>query len=237
MAIQKAMATGTEKVMDWYDRNSTSPYYSVYEIISPTKKDLLFSCNDESADNARSILEENIRAFEQNGVNTLYALVLHPKQDKSGYITANTPAHAMLKFKPAEEQQILGAIQQDRQPGGYAYNAIMEKLNAMESRLNAKDALGDMEEEEQPAQPAIWEQLLANPEKIEMLVNLAVGVAGTLGTAFRGKTLVGVAGIPADNSEVLNIVNSLMNKGVTIDHLKKLDEMNTAKLKSLLLML
>jgi hypothetical protein len=236
MAVTKAMATGTAKVMDWYDRNSTSPYYSVYEIISPTKKDLLFSCNEDSEDNARSILEENIAAFEANGVNTLYALVLHPKQDKSGYITVNTPAHAMLKFKPAEDQQIIGAVQQDRQPGTYAYTALMEKLNAIESRMNAQDALGDMEEEE-PQQPTIWEQLLANPEKIETLVNLAVGVAGTLGTAFRGAPMVGVAGIPADNTEVLNIVNSLMNKGVTVEHLKKLDEMNAMKLKSLLLML
>lgn len=236
MAVQKAMATGTAKVMDWFDRNATSPYYSVYEIISPTKKDLLFSSNDESLDNARTVLEENIAAFEANGVNTLYALVLHPKKDKTGYITVNTPAHAMLKFKPSEDQQIIGAVMPDRQPGSYAMMQLMEKLNAIESRLNAQDAIGDLEEDE-PAAPNVWEQLLANPEKIETLVNLAVGVAGTLGTAFRGKPLVGVAGIPADNTEVLNIVNSLMDKGVTVEHLRKLDEMNAMKLKSLLLML
>jgi len=102
MAVQKAMTTGTNGVLDWFDRNSTSPYYSVCEIISPTKKELLFSCNDDSVDNSRRILEENISAFEQNGVNTLYALILHPKKDKTGYITMNTPSHAMLKFRPAE---------------------------------------------------------------------------------------------------------------------------------------
>ena len=42
MAVQKAMTTGTNGVMDWFDRNATSPYYSVCEIISPTKKELLF---------------------------------------------------------------------------------------------------------------------------------------------------------------------------------------------------
>lgn len=237
MAVQKAMATGTARVMDWFDRNATSPYYSVYEIISPTKKDLLFSSNDDSLDNARNILEENIAAFEQNGVNTLYALVLHPKKDKSGYITVNTPAHAMLKFKPSEDIQIIGSVAPERQSGNsYAMDKLLDKLSAIESRLNAQDAMGEIEEEE-PTPPSIWEQLLANPEKLESLVNLAVGVAGTLGTAFRGQPLVGVAGIPDDNTEVLNIVNSLMNKGVTVDHLKKLDEMNAMKLKSLLLML
>ena len=235
MAVQKAMATGTAKVMDWFDRNATSPYYSVYEIISTTKKDLLFSSNEDSLDNARTVLEENIAAFEANGVNTLYALVLHPKKDKTGYITVNTPSHAMLKFKPSEDQQIIGAVLPERQPS-YAMMQLMDKLNAIESRLNAQDAIGDLEEEE-PSQPSIWEQLLAQPEKIETLVNLAVGVAGTLGTAFRGKPLVGVAGIPEDNTEILNIVNSLMEKGVTIEHLRKLDEMNAMKLKSLLIML
>ena len=57
MAVQKAMTTGTNGVMDWFDRNATSPYYSVCEIISPTKKELLFSCNEDSVDNARRILE------------------------------------------------------------------------------------------------------------------------------------------------------------------------------------
>ena len=48
MGVQKAMTTGTSGVMDWFDRNATSPYYSVCEIISPTKKELLFSLRMKS---------------------------------------------------------------------------------------------------------------------------------------------------------------------------------------------
>ena len=232
MAINKAMATGTVKVMDWFDRNATSPYYSVYEIISPTKKDLLFSSNEDSLDNARNILEENIAAFEQNGVNTLYALVLHPKKDKSGFITINTPAHAMLKFRPSDEVVAITGVPQPRE-NSYAMMQMMEKLNAIESRLNAEEAMGDIVEE---MPPSVWEQLIADPQKIEQLVNLAVGVVGHLGTAFRGKPLVGVAGIQ-NEGEVIAIVDSLMSKGVTIDHLRKLNEMSSLKLSSLLVML
>ena len=233
MAINKAMATGTVKVMDWFDRNATSPYYSVYEIISPTKKDLLFSSNEDSLDNARNILEENIAAFEQNGVNTLYALVLHPKKDKSGFITINTPAHAMLKFRPSDEVVAITGVPQQREPNNYAIMQMMEKLNAIESRLNAEEAMGDIVEE---MPPSVWEQLIADPQKITQLVNLAVDVAGHLGTAFRGKPLVGVAGIQ-NEGEVIAIVDSLMSKGVTIDHLRKLNEMSSIKLSSLLVML
>lgn len=235
MAVQKAMATGTAKVMDWFDRNATSPYFSVYEIVSPTKKDLLFSFNEDSIDDARNILHENIRAFEENGVNTLYALVLHPTKDKNGYVTLNTPSHAMLKFRPTEEISVGMVPAPANEKNSFAMTLLLEKLNAIESRLNAEDAIGEMEEEIKP--PAIWEQLLADPQKIEHLMNLGVGIATTLGNAFRGKPLMGVAGIPEDNNEVMSIVNSLMSKGVTIEHLKKLNEMNTMKLSSLLLML
>ena len=42
MAINKAMVTGTKGLMDWLDRNSISPYYSVW-----CGKQLLFSWNDD----------------------------------------------------------------------------------------------------------------------------------------------------------------------------------------------
>jgi hypothetical protein len=138
----------------------------------------------------------------------------------------------MLKFRPAEEVAIITGVQQPREPS-FQYLQLLEKLNSIESRLNAEEAMGEIEE---IASPNIWEQLLTQPEKIEALVNLAVGVAGTLGTAFRGKPLVGVAGITPDG-EVMAIVDSLMSKGVSIDHLRKLNEMSSLKLSSLLLML
>jgi hypothetical protein len=230
MAVNKAMATGTVKVMDWFDRNATSPYYSVYEIISPTKKDLLFSSNDDSLDNARNILEENIAAFEQNGVNTLYALVLHPKKDKSGYITINTPSHAMLKFRPSEEQAIITGVPQPRE-SSYAMMQLVDKLNAIESRLAAQEAMEDFEEEAQPESPIMG--MLNNPELQQALIT---GIVGMMSGLFAPKAVAGIAGIPEDG-EVMAIVNSLMAKGVTVEHLRKLNDMGEMKLKSLLLML
>jgi hypothetical protein len=232
MAVQKAMATGTAKVMDWFDRNASSPYYSVYEIISPTKKDLLFSSNDDSLDNARQILEENISAFEANGVNTLYALVLHPKKEKSGYITPNTPSHAMLKFRPSEETQIIGAVAPQREPS-WQMMQLIEKLNSIESRLAAQEAIGDLEEDEEIEQPSPIMAMLNKPEVQDVLVS---GLVGLMSGVFAPKPIAGIAGISEDG-EIMAIVNSLMNKGVTIDHLRKLNEMGEMKLKSLLLML
>ena len=235
MAVQKAMTTGTNGVMDWFDRNATSPYYSVCEIISPTKKELLFSCNEDSVDNARRILEENISAFEQNGVNTLYALILHPKKDKTGYITINTPSHAMLKFRPAElEQPVYGVGAYTGGGGGgnsYAMEKIMDKLNMLESRLAAAE---EFDEVEMPPQNPI-NNMLANPQVQEALISGLLGMVGNMLNG--GKPMSGVAGIGSINEEAITILDSLMKKGVSIEHLKKLNSMTDSKLQNLLIML
>ena len=235
MGVQKAMTTGTSGVMDWFDRNATSPYYSVCEIISPTKKELLFSCNEDSVDNARRILEENISAFEQNGVNTLYALILHPKKDKTGYITMNTPSHAMLKFRPAElDQPVYGVGAYTGNGGGsnsYAMEKIMDKLNMLENRLAAAE---EFEEIDQPPQTPI-NAMLSNPQVQEALISGLLGVVGNLLNG--GKPINAVAGIGSINDEAIMILDSLMKKGVSIEHLKKLNAMTDSKLQNLLIML
>jgi len=241
MAVQKAMTTGTNGVMDWFDRNATSPYYSVCEIISPTKKELLFSCNEDSVDNARRILEENISAFEQNGVNTLYALILHSKKDKTGYITMNTPSHAMLKFRPAELEQPIYGVGAYTGGGGsnrYEMEKIMEKLNLLENKL----AMAEEEEDivDTPANPlnAMLNNMASNPQVQEALISGLIGMVG--GFLNNGKQMQGVAGINVTaeiTEESLQILDSLMKKGVSLEHLRKLDAMTNTKLQSLLMML
>ena len=234
MAVQKAMTTGTSGVMDWFDRNATSPYYSVCEIISPTKKELLFSCNEDSVDNARRILEENISAFEQNGVNTLYALILHPKKDKTGYITMNTPSHAMLKFRPAELEQPVYGVGAYTGGGGsnsYAMEKIMDKLNMLESRLAATEEFDEIDEKPQSPINA----MLSNPQVQEALISGLLGMVG--GFLQNGKPMSGVAGIGNVTDEAVTILDSLIKKGVSVEHLRKLDAMSSTKLQSLLIML
>ena len=238
MAVQKAMTTGTNGVMDWFDRNATSPYYSVCEIISPTKKELLFSCNEDSVDNARRILEENISAFEQNGVNTLYALILHPKKDKTGYITMNTPSHAMLKFRPAELEQPIYGVGAYTGGGGsnrYEMEKIMEKLNLLESKLAESELEDEVDQTPQNPINTMLSNMAANPQVQEALISGLLGVVG--GFLNNGKQMQGVAGIEQVNDEAILILDSLIKKGVSIEHLRKLDAMTNTKLQSLLIML
>ena len=52
-----------------------------------------------------------------------------------------------------------------------------------------------------------------------------------------GKPMSGVAGIGSINEEAITILDSLMKKGVSIEHLKKLNSMTDSKLQNLLIML
>jgi hypothetical protein len=114
---------------------------------------------------------------------------------------------------------------------------IMEKLTMLESKL----AETDQDEYDEPPQSpinAMITNMCANPHIQEALFS---GVLGLLsGFANNGKPMTGVAGINVTaeiTEESLQILDSLMKKGVSLEHLRKLDAMSNTKLQSLLIML
>ena len=110
---------------------------------------------------------------------------------------------------------------------------LVEQNQMIVSRVSALEAEEDLEEEE-PEEDGLA-GILKNPEVQSMLI-------GAIGRFISGNAAApaAIAGIPREEShqfECIQIVESLMDKGVTIDHLRALDKMSTTKLKNLLLML
>jgi hypothetical protein len=231
MAIEKAMVTGTRGVMDWFDRNSTSPYYSVW-----VRKQLLFSWNDDDSEAGRSKLEDDLNAIEQNSVSDVLIIKLHPKKEKGGFITDKSPIYASLNFRPSELDRTMYGMQPIN---GMGYNSKMESVlervletqNAILSKLNSEE-LEDEEEEEKSS----LGNILNSPHIQSLLI---AGVSKLLGLNGTEPIAPGIAGINDSNEaeESIQILNNLMMKGVTIEHLRKLDQMNLTQLKSLLNML
>lgn len=231
MAINKAMVTGTDAVMDWFDRNATSPYYSVWA----DRKQLLFSWNDEDEVRGRNKLEDDLRAIEQNNVSDLLTIKLHPKKEKGGFITDKSPINASLNFRPTElERSMYGMPQM----AGMGYNSKMENVlervletqNAILTKLNAEE----LEEEEEEEDKGVLGNILNSPH---MQTLLMAGISKFLGISGMEQG-AGLAGIEEGNeNEAILILNSLMSKGVSVEHLRKLDQMSTVQLKSLLAML
>ena len=231
MALEKAMVTGTRGTMDWFDRNATSPYYSVWV----NRKQLLFSWNDDDMEAGRTKLEDDLNAIEQNNVSDLLIIKLHPKKEKGGFITDKSPIYASLNFRPAELERPNYGMQQ---MGGMGYSNKMENVlervletqNAILTKLNAEDLEDEIEEEK-----STIGSMLNNPQVQAMLI---AGVSKFLGINKMDAQGASIAGIDDVNeNEAISIINSLMSKGVSVDHLRKLNAMSPAKLSSLLIML
>jgi len=230
MAIEKAMVTGSTGIMDWFDRNATSPYYSVW--VKP--KQLLFSWNNDDSEAGRSKLENDLYAIEQNGVNDLLIIKLHPKKDKAGYITDKTPIYASLLCRPSELEKIDYSMQR---MAGTGYNSEIKEIKEMLTQLKSQKEEDDDEIEEEDK--GVIGNLLAQPHIQNLLI---AGITTMLGK-FAGvqpteQITTGIAGIEnGEENEAIIILNNLMSKGVSIEHLRKLDQMGTVQLKSLLAML
>jgi hypothetical protein len=231
MALEKAMVTGTRGTMDWFDRNATSPYYSVWV----NRKQLLFSWNDDDMEAGRTKLEDDLNAIEQNNVSDLLIIKLHPKKEKGGFITDKSPIYASLNFRPAELERPNYGMQQ---MGGMGYSNKME--NVLERVLETQNAIltklsADELEEEEEEEKSTLGSILNNPQIQTLLI---AGVTKFLGIGNMDAQGASIAGIDDVNeNEAISILNSLMSKGVSVDHLRKLNAMSPAKLSSLLIML
>jgi hypothetical protein len=230
MAVNNAMVTGTRGIMEWFDDNSITPYYSVWS----GPKQMNFSWNDDDQDAGRQILEKNIVAFEQNGVGTLLTLKLHPKKDKAGHITNVTPHYASIQFRPAELER---AMYNPHHIAGVRDNDTSQLLKAMIENQNLiLSKLSESEfEDNEPIEKDTFSELLKNPQIQGLMI---AGVSKFLGiNDLSMGSPTGIAGINDNQEEPILILNDLMSKGVTIEHLRKLNEMNSIKLSSLLAML
>ena len=231
MAVNKAMVTGTRGVMDWFDRNSASPYYSVW-----CNRQLLFSWNSDDLEEGRNKLENDLIAIESNGVGDLLTIKLHPKKEKGGFITDKTPIYASLNFRPAELERAYYSPNAIAGTGSNQLADAIARLTETQNLILSKISQDEFDEEEEKPQSTL-EKLMNNPA----VQGLAIGAISKflgLNNIEAANLQGGIAGINELNEdEVFKIVSSLMDKGVTIDHLRKLDEMPQAKLSSLLLML
>jgi hypothetical protein len=230
MAVNKAMVTGTRGIMEWFDRNSTTPYYSVW-----CNRQLLFSWNSDDLEEGRNKLENDLIAIENNGVGDLLTIKLHPKKEKGGFITDKTPIYASLNFRPAELERAYYSPNAIAGTGSNQLADAIARLTETQNLILSKLSEDEFEEEEK--EESALGKLINNPAVQGLAIGYISKILG-LNNMDTANMQTGIAGINELNEdEVIQIVNSLMNKGVTIDHLRKLDEMPQGKLSSLLLML
>lgn len=117
-------------------------------------------------------------------------------------------------------------------------NIILNKLDSIESRITAiENPIIEEEEEEETETERLLSgvnSLLDNP----VIANIIGLITNKLfSMPHEQSPVTKLAGVPEDKTAIYQYIEILLQKGVTIDHLQKLSQMPSAKIKGLLMML
>lgn len=138
---------GTSDVMDWYDRNAPTHFWSVTD-----SKGRFIFLNVENDENiSREKLEANIRAAESQGIEATYTLNIYPKVPKCGYYTRKDEPMVVCVFRPTAFNPI--SYQPMNQMGYPGQPNLMTEINALRSEIAALKMQQDMEEDEEEEEP------------------------------------------------------------------------------------
>lgn len=230
----KPQIIGIDGIMDWYDRYATSPYYAVYTFLSPSKLDKCFQYTKADLDEGRTLLENTLIAMQQQDDQTLYVLKIYNALNKRHSLDSQMEHECALRFRVVDIPSMHNQVSGIEKPN-YAMQNALAKMIETQNLILSKLSADELEEDEDEKEPMNGIGALLNSPQVQSL--LIAGVSKFLG--INPSQPAGMAGIDesANANEAIMYLNNLMNKGVTVEHLRKLDEMSNAKLQSLLLML
>lgn len=225
-----------DEVVNFYDAAEGSEY-KIFAGVNPTPQYLRYNFVGEK-EIGRQELVNALTQLRNNIENYNPYLIQVISEGSTGRgKKKESPVLTSISFQLNRPQQLM-PMQTMAGMGSPRAEMLLEKLveqNAMlQSRIAAIEAMDDLEEEEEEAPKSPIDQMLSSPQVQEALI---AGVMSLMsGLVTKGGAPTAIAGI-GDEAEAVQILNSLMNKGVTIDHLRKLDQMSSSKLSSLLFML
>ena len=211
---------GLDDVLEAFEKKAKTPYWSLWD-----KNQCIEQCNiDDETESINALVYEINQSIKHNNSRPL-SLLLHPDKE-SFYDKRKSKAYANIYFVAVQPQSYshVGSI------GNNSLLPIQQQLNAMQSQLNALQNVNEDEDEDESETMGMLNginTLLEHP-----LINGIV--AKLLSPTHPVQTL---SGIEPTQDEIADCINTLFAKGVTIEHLKKLAQMDESKIKMLLSML
>lgn len=225
-----------DEVINFYDAAEGSEY-KIFAGVNPTPQYLRYNFVGEK-EIGRQELVNALTQLRNNIENYNPYLIQVISEGSTGRgKKKESPILTSISFQLNRPQSMM-PMQAMAGMGSPRAEMLLEKLveqNAMlQSRIAAIEAMDDLEEEEEEAPKSPIDQMISNPQVQEALIAGVLSLMSGLASGLGGpKAIAGIG----DETEAVEILRSLMNKGVTIDHLRKLDQMGSAKLSSLLFML
>jgi hypothetical protein len=225
-----------DEVINFYDAAEGSEY-RIFAGVNPTPQYLRYNFVGEKEIGRQELLNA-LTQLRNNIENYNPYLIQVISEGSTGRgKKKESPVLTSISFQLNRPQQLM-PMQSMSGIGSPRTEMLLEKLveqnQMLASRIAAIEAMDELEEEEEEAPKSPIDQMLSSPQVQEALI---AGVMSLMsGLMTKGGAPTAIAGID-DEAEAVEILRSLMNKGVTIDHLRKLNEMSSAKLSSLLFML
>jgi hypothetical protein len=203
---------GKENILKAYETLSKKPYFSVW-----LNNAIIYSFSGDSKEEGAEMLEMTLDNYSK--VNQVITIRLYNALPaKNDTYNKNEAAASILYCSLVDPLPIIANTGIDSN-----LSLIMQRLNAIESDIKAQSVEIEEEEEEDKN-----EKLLG---QINGIVNSPI--IGLLLDFLKPKqTVTHLAGI--EDSEIELILNKLYNKGVTIQHLRKLSEYSQEKIAMLL---
>ena len=225
--MAKASYIGIEKILQGFEEKADTPFYSVWVGKSKAEENKL---ND--FDKAASKLEKQLKVWIDEDFTDIFVIALHPEK-KATYSYTDCKDAVLMYCQ----------IRKTEQPAYYQHNTminpnmqILEKLNAIESRINAIEADSDVDEEETEEigsnEAVLIDKIagIANSPLVNVLLNIFTNISNKQGMQQPVAALAGT-------DELDDVLNVLFDKGVTLDHLKKLASYPKEKIQMLLSMM
>lgn len=215
---------GADEVIEAY-KSKGKPNFSMW-----CKSAIVCQYNGDDMDEGAEMIREEIERNVKRQFSHECFLKIHPDNEKN--YTLKSPVYYNIVFKSYDSPDFAAASN----PAVFNY-AMMEKLNEITSRLNAIEEEEEEEPEQEEQQTAISgmlagiNQLIAHPI-IEKLIYKFLDSPTMPGD----KKLHSLAGIPPEKQQQIlsKAIETLLNKGVTLEHFVKLSEMPEKQIQSLL---
>lgn len=220
-----------------------------YFIVSEDKKSI-FSMNNKIAD-IEDAAEKLKKILEHKDHSKIYHIYCFKTISKTGMqIPTKAGNHLLFSYQKARPEY--SPEQRANYYGGLGemirmQNERMERLENLLTTRNVEENVEDDEDLKENMQQNIIGQVLGNPAVQNIITNLLTNIfANTVTTPnmnhtnmpqYRPTALAGTEEINQAELELAQTLEILFDKGVTLDHLKKLAAMPKVKIQSLLLML
>lgn len=221
MSSPKANFIGKDIILEAFERKAKTPYFAVFD----GRK-----CHEWNDQNdfeiSVNLLDTCIDDMITAGNDRIFVIKLYSSCPKEFKYNDNTiemycqlPLKTTLINHPAFTNESL----------------ILQKLNELESKINAIPG-EEVEEEEDKSALGKLTTILDHPIVQQFAPILITGLASMFGVKENQNNNIALAGVDPE-TELHEALNLLFSKGVTLEHIKKLSALPKEKITMLLSML